>query len=339
MTLSDDFEQLRAQRIEQFGQPVPTTHQRVSKDRIAYVLSKIDRSTDDMIDAVFALLDDQTDSFFSKAPPGTKFCAGATTAQLGCHIGILQRGATKLDREGRDYWIKPLRELGAINQIYFDSKSKSWMPGHPKPKSPNSAYILDDEFKRLLMVDESNLDHSITVWAEESDIRERAQVQARAAEISKSRIDTEHRHLIDSCLELYVPRFLAGYEVVFIDLEDGDRITNGETVKLENAGLKLGLGDAMPDILLWNPSQDALWVIEAVTSDGEVDSIKQNELRKFAARNGKSKIGFTTAYPTWKTAGQRQGRHKNLAVGTYLWILEDPSKQFRIHQMMTSTTY
>lgn len=33
------------------------------------------------------------------------------------YIGILQRGGyTKLDREGRDYWLKPLWEIGALEK-------------------------------------------------------------------------------------------------------------------------------------------------------------------------------------------------------------------------------
>jgi hypothetical protein len=30
----------------------------------------------------------------------------------------------------------------------------------------------------------------------------------------------------------------------------------------------------MPDVLLWNPGTNELWVIEAATSDGEVDAHK-----------------------------------------------------------------
>ena len=38
--------------------------------------------------------------------------------------------------------------------------------------------------------------------------------------------------------------------------------------------------------------------------------------------------GMTTAYPNWKTAAARQGRYKNIAPETYIWIAEDPSKEF-----------
>lgn len=84
----------------------------------------------------------------------------------------------------------------------------------------------------------------------------------------------------------------------------------------------------MPDVLLWNATSDSLWVIEAVTSDGEVDYHKVSQLTGLAKRSNKKEIGFTTAYQTWKTAGSRQARFKNLPPETYLWIMEDPSKHF-----------
>lgn len=65
-----------------------------------------------------------------------------------------------------------------------------------------------------------------------------------------------------------------------------------------------------------------------MTSDGEVDHHKVDQVRAFAERNGKKVGGFTTAYPTWKVAAQRQGKHKNVAPGTYIWIREDAAKHF-----------
>lgn len=53
--------------------------QGVSKAKIREVLGKLDLAGNpDVIDAVFALLDDQTASWFSKPPKGARFCDGAT---------------------------------------------------------------------------------------------------------------------------------------------------------------------------------------------------------------------------------------------------------------------
>jgi len=90
-------------------QAVPVAFQGVTKSRIEAVLKAIDRSTPDIVDAVFALLDDQNDSWFSNAPEGAKLCHGATTAHVGAHVGILQRsGSIKLALRGNEWVNLPL---------------------------------------------------------------------------------------------------------------------------------------------------------------------------------------------------------------------------------------
>ncbi|MGE0142107.1 MAG: BsuBI/PstI family type II restriction endonuclease [Planctomycetota bacterium] len=307
--------------------PVPDVLQGVTKDRVRTVLGMLDRATDDMVDAVFALLDDRP-SWFAKPPKGARFCDGASTAHVACHVGILQRKKDKLDREGRDYWIKPLREIGAIEAIYLDKKTRTFLPGHLVAKSSNSAYRIESDFQKILRASDVEFDLMLKDWIEGETVRERLRFQAEQIEAARKTVDTAHADLIDACCDAYAPKFLPGFEVLYVDNEDGQRVSDDEKQKLEEAGLGLELADAMPDVLLWNRQTDSVWIIEAVTSDGEVDDHKVNQVSAFAAKHGKKCVGFTTAYPTWKVAAARQGKHKNLAVGSYVWIREDASKQF-----------
>src|SRR5262245_21491623 len=105
MGLEEKVRRLREQSLAHSGAAVPKKLQGVSRARIVTVLRSLDRFTQDRVDVVFALLDNGTPSWFSKCPPASKFCDGATIAHLACHVGILQRGVVKLDREGRDYWV------------------------------------------------------------------------------------------------------------------------------------------------------------------------------------------------------------------------------------------
>jgi len=329
MALHDKVVKLRTQRMEEGGSPVPNTLQSVSKDKIRQVLARLDLDSNvDLVDGVFALLDDQTASWFSKAPAGAKFCHGATTAHLACHIGILQRGNGKLDREGRDYWIKPLRELGGIEPILLHDGV--FIHGHVVAKSPNSSYRLADDFKAILQASDDQWPNMLANWASYAAARQRREFQAETAKASRHLIDTGHSGLIQASIKHYAARFLPGYEVIYVDDGDGDRITDEDREKLTRAGIELQLGDAMPDVLLWNPETDRLWVIEAVTSDGEVDLHKVNQLTALAKRCGKTGLDFTTTYRTWKETAARQGAYRNVAVGSYIWIQEDPSKHFRV---------
>ena len=133
-----------------------------------------------------------------------------------------------------------------------------------------------------------------------------------------------------------MPKFLPGFEVLYIDATDGQRVTPEQEQALQKAGITIQLGDSMPDILLWNQKTDKLWVVEAVTSDGEVDLHKVESLTRLAERSGKKDIGFTTAYMTWRDAAARQGKHKNIAPGTYIWIREDGAKQFSVETFESS---
>jgi len=329
MALHDDIAGLRAKRIAGGGKAIPAAFQGVTKDKVRQVLTGLHLGDNaDLVDGVFALLDNETPSWFLKAPLGAKFCDGATTAHLACHIGILQRGQGKLDREGRDYWIKPLRELGGIEPVLL--LKKQFVHGHVVAKSPNSAYRLPEDFKEILQSPNNEWPKKLAAWASQDAARQRKEFQATLAEASRRLVDTGHSDLIRATIAHYVPRFLPGYELIYVDDGDGDRITEQDRASLARAGVDLRLDDAMPDVLLWNPVSDRLWVIEAVTSDGEVDLHKVNQLTALAVRCGKQGIDFTTAYQEWKHVAARQSSHGNVAVGTFIWIQADPAKHFRV---------
>ena len=326
-------------RIENGEITCPETPQGVSRERITSVLKKLDKFSEDTRDAVFALLD-ESPNWHRTAPPESRFCDGACTAHIGAHIAILQRGAdAKLDREGRDKWIKPLRDIGAIETCYLPAKNDKkllklghkFYPGHLKAKSPNNAYRLSENFVDILRAPEDEWEDLLTKWIEEDTLRQRLKRQAELVNKVKELAYSSHTTLIQACCDYYIPHFLSDYSIVYIDDGDGDRITAEQQQKLKEAGLEITLGDAMPDILLWCRSKDSLWVVEAVTSDGEVDEHKMKNLLEFCKRYGKTSIGFTTAYMTWKKAAERQKQTKNnLAAGSYIWIMEDGSKQFKV---------
>jgi len=327
--LHDEVAILRKKRLETGKPAVPDSFQGISKARVQQVLNRLALGSNrDIVDAVFAMLDDETPSWFAGAPKGTTFAEGASTAHLGCHIGVLQRGASKLDREGRDYWIKPLRELGAVEPVFLNNSK--FIPGHPVAKSPNSAYRINSDFKAILQAKDGDWEKALAAWASQDAVRRRREHQAKVEEESRKQVDSSHSQLISDSVAHYAKRFLPEYEVVYIDDGDGDRITEEDKQKLAKAGINFQLGDAMPDVLLWNPKTDRLWVIEAVTSDGEVDFHKVKQLEDLAKRSGKKGIDFTTTYRSWKDAASRQEANKNLAMDTYVWIQSDPSKQFKV---------
>ncbi|GAB3040125.1 BsuBI/PstI family type II restriction endonuclease [Spirosoma pulveris] len=304
------------------------SYQRIGLKQIEDVLKQIGKFNDDTRDAVWCLLNDELTSKFAKND-GYKLKDGATIAEIGSFVGILMRGKTKLDREGRDSWIKPLREIGAIEPLTFDP-FKGFLSGHVKAKSPNSCYRLNADFVSLLQqFDTKNFDAALKVWISGDSIRERLEIQAAAEVASRALVEgNPHTNLIEKSIELYASHFLPGFISIYKDDADGDRISDEERSLMDKYGIKLELEDSFPDVILYNPTSSTLWFIEAVTSDGEVDEHKLTGLKRICLKSSKNFGGATTTYLTWKMFSARQQKHKNLADSSRVWILEDPQKEF-----------
>jgi hypothetical protein len=108
MQLHDKVAKLRRARLKTGTSSVPDSFQGVTKTRIRQVLRLIDLGQNpDIVDTVFALLDDQTESLFSNAPEAARFSSGATTDPAALLFAVIQRypkrlGKTRLYFKGRD---------------------------------------------------------------------------------------------------------------------------------------------------------------------------------------------------------------------------------------------
>lgn len=317
---------IRKRRKKERGFVVPDRLQGVSKARVREFLSLVGLGDKmNVVDAVYALLDDETESWFRNAPEGSTLASGAANRHIGCHVAILQRGkSTRLDREGRDYWLKPLTDIGAIEEVIL-SKGR-FVPGHLIAKSSNSSYRLANGFLHVLQAPDREWKSLAERWLKEETMRERLAVRREVEAVEKAAHTSKHAELIAQSVEVYAKRFLKDYEVIYVDDGDRDRITEDAGQRLERAGIELRLDDASPDVLLWNSRTDRLWVIEAVTSDGEVDEKKVEAVTRLVKRHHKAGVSFTTTYRSWKDAAKRQGAHRNIAVGTYIWIADDPGR-------------
>ena len=83
----------------------PSTVSGVSGAEVDRVLAVIGLNRKDLVDVVCALLDDSFPNVFNPQLPIT---AGAGIAHIGSYVGMLVRRGNKMDREGRDHWVKPL---------------------------------------------------------------------------------------------------------------------------------------------------------------------------------------------------------------------------------------
>ena len=308
-----------------------SSYQNINKRDIEVVLKKIDKFTEDIREVVWCLLNNLFPSLLPNSE-GLHISDGASVAHIGGYVGILMRMKNRLDREGRDYWIKPLKDIGAIQEMTYISKEKYFIPGHVIAKSPHSVYKLNSNFIELLSrTHDTDFENLLNEWISESAINKRLTIQIEATRLSELNFGNDkHKELIEFSIKIYAKHFLPKYKVVYIDTEDGDRISKTEQCILNKYGIKIELSDVCPDIILFNKEENSLWFIEAVTSDGEVDFQKMNGLKRICLKSNKTFGGATTTYLSWKHLAQRQQKVKNLAINSRVWLKDDPEKEMII---------
>lgn len=317
-------------RIRKEGYSPKVSYQNIDMDVVKKILQKLDRYSDDMLDVIYCLSNNELPSLFSKISNSHKISSGASVAHIGSYIGILLRGKNKLDREGRDYWIKPLVEIGILDPVTLISDN-TFIYGHPKAKSPNSAYVLNSDFVLLVQnINPINFESMIKSWVKSSEKRKRMIITIEKNSLPV--LDNSHKSLIDDSINIYAKNYLPDYVCVFKDADNGDRITKNEKLLLNEYGIVFGkLNDVWPDAILFNPKTNSLWFIEAVTSDGEVDNHKLNGFKRICTNSNKNFGGCTTTYFTIKRFYERQNSQNNLAPGSYFWIKEFPEKHFSVN--------
>ena len=289
-------------------------HQR---QRVRAVLERLGLQTAEREECVVALLDDSEPSpFTGLAAAGTRFSAGASTQQI-FRVIAPRLGKESIDREARDQIMLPLREVGVLGIGYANTTGGLIEPNYWKPKSPNNVYVVTDEFRALLAVGEDSFETELDEWLASSDQR---MLRLAAAEAAAAAAHQDQR-LVPLTIEHYCPAALADYEVVFTDDADA-REETAWTENIARFDLPLNLSTRWPDIILRHTATGHFWVIDCVDSDGEIDAVRRAEIESAFEERGHVVDGYTTVYRTVARFAQRQRAEDNIAVGTYVWIME-----------------
>jgi BsuBI/PstI restriction endonuclease domain len=269
------------------------------------------------------------------AHAGLPLGACGTTASVFKHaIHYLDTNAAKIDREARDFHVAPLRRPGRmIERVQVPNAGERAatglliVEGWPKAKNQFSGHRATAEVRDLLIVDDEHWAEALTMFLSADAMRER---QARAgAAAQKVRADSPHAELIRIARDAQIHALAeqgATYHCIYIDDTDGDRVSSEEAAELEARGLSFGGNWRYPDALLVDDNAHEVWIVDAVTSDGEVDENRAEDFIDAFAQRGWNVAGFTTAYRTWADLVRRQSGWRNLAHGTNLWIAEDGGK-------------
>lgn len=128
-----------------------------------------------------------------------------------------------------------------------------------------------------------------------------------------------HNELQAAVIEVFLPRFAPGAEVLYLG-DTAKKSLHVDAKTLEALGIPITAHDKLPDIVLYDRKQSALLLIEVVTSHGPMTPKRIVELEAMLAGCECKKL-YITAFPDFQTWKQYLGF---VAWETEVWIAEAP---------------
>jgi type II restriction enzyme len=129
----------------------------------------------------------------------------------------------------------------------------------------------------------------------------------------------EHNRLQAQVIKAFAPQFASGSILLYLG-DTADKDFYVATEELAKQGIPITEHDKLPDIILYSPSQNWLYLIEVVTSHGAMTSKRLIELNKMLRNCTAGKI-FITAFPSFT---EFRKHTPNIAWETEVWIAEAP---------------
>jgi type II restriction enzyme len=129
----------------------------------------------------------------------------------------------------------------------------------------------------------------------------------------------EHNQLQAHVIEQFAPQFASGSVLLYLgDTADKDLYVAAE--QLNSLGIPVTEHDKLPDLILYSPSQNWLYLIEVVTSHGPMTPKRVVELNRMLRNCSAGKI-FITAFPSF---ADFRKYIRDIAWETEVWIAEAP---------------
>jgi hypothetical protein len=130
----------------------------------------------------------------------------------------------------------------------------------------------------------------------------------------------DHSLLIKAIVEEFAPRFVSGSTLLYVG-DTGDKYGFFDVGLLAKLGVVLDSHGKLPDVVIYNPKKNWLFLIESVTSHGPVDSKRHRELEALFATCSAGRV-YVSAFPNRKIFMRYL---EGIAWETEVWIASAPS--------------
>lgn len=235
----------------------------------------------------------------------------------------------------RDEILAGWRDLGAVRQ----------RPGLPTSSS-KPRWALEAHFADLFVptVEGIDLETAIESWTESHlDVGARLRARrARDAATAEYAVEVvlpggkiralehgESSRILKGVIEEWAPRRMSDPVVLTIS-EPGAKLLVEDQLLLAELGVVIDVANLLPDALIADigvtPAE--FWIVEAVSTDGEINDRRKRELHEWAQeqRIDPKSCRFLTAFAS-RNASPAKRRLKDLARGTFAWYLDEPDME------------
>lgn len=128
-----------------------------------------------------------------------------------------------------------------------------------------------------------------------------------------------HSVLIKQVIEGFAPRFVPGGQLIYVG-DTGDKWGYFDDELLNSLGIQIDPHGKMPDVIFYDPKNQWLLLIEAVTSHGPVNPKRRIELSDLFAPL-QNQIVFVTAFPSKSVLARYLAE---ISWETEVWVAENP---------------
>lgn len=135
--------------------------------------------------------------------------------------------------------------------------------------------------------------------------------------------------ILKGVIEQWAPLRL-GDPVVLAISEPGAKLLVNDQILLTRLGIHVDVADLLPDALIADLAQTPVrfWVVEAVATDGVITESRKSQLEEWATAQliDASSLSCLTAFASRNSPPARR-RLKDIAVGTFAWFADEPSRE------------
>lgn len=130
----------------------------------------------------------------------------------------------------------------------------------------------------------------------------------------------KHSQLIKDIVNSFGARYVPNGKLVYVG-DTGDKYGYFDVAFLASLGMALDNHGKLPDVVMYNPEKNWLFLIESVTTHGPVDPKRYGELTALFA-NCSAGLVFVSAFPDSKTYAKYSSQ---IAWETEVWIADAPT--------------